>query len=247
MHPKRIEVIYHDPHTLIVNKPTGIVVENPSSPAEASLKNTIRKQFPTARPVHRIDKETSGLMIWALSDDAYRYYSGRFSRQEIIKIYHAVGCGVMHAKGLDVKLPILRTSSQKGRISHRYGKPAHTHIRPIKIFRHFTLVECQPFTGRLHQIRIHMAAIGHPIAGDSRYGGCLPLLSEIKPNYRPKKSRDELPLIRRTALHATKLTFTPYQRKTACTLEAPYPKDLRALLQQLNKYDTPAPSVYPLK
>ncbi len=241
MKPPRPEVIHHDTHTLLAAKPPGMVVESPSSPLELSLQSFIRRNFPTARAVHRIDKDTSGLVLWALTDEAYRYYSELFARRGIEKTYHAVVCGPASEAEQTINLPIVRTGSGKGRVSHRYGKPARTHVRVLENFRHFTLMECCPLTGRFHQIRIHLAAVGHPIAADPIYGGCIPLLSELKPNYRAKKDREEPPMIRRTALHAAALRFIPYGETTPRTFTAPYPKDFEKFLRQLRKYDASSP------
>ncbi len=233
----RPEVLFHDAHTLLVNKPPGMVVENPSVPHAPSLKGMVRAAFPEARPVHRIDKDTSGLVLWALSEAAYRHYSALFRQRQVEKEYHAIVCGVMPPEKRTVTLPVFRGSSGKARISHRHGRAARTELAPIEAFRNFTLVACRPRTGRYHQIRVHLAAIGFPIAGDPIYGGCLPLLSRIKRHYKAKRDREEAPLIRRTALHARELRLVLYGHSEKTAWEAPYPGDFRSLLQKLRKYD----------
>ena len=231
------QVCFHDAHTLLIDKPPGMVVENPSHSHEPSLKAAVQKQFPGARPVHRIDKDTSGLVLWALSDEAYRYYSTLFQQRQVGKVYHAIVCGRISTGTQTIDLPLMRTASGKGRVSHRYGRPAQTTVEPIERFRRFSLVQCAPLTGRYHQIRIHLSSIGLPIAGDVLYGGCVPRLSEIKRNYKPKAHREEPPLIGRTALHAYALRLVPYGRAEAMEWTAPYPKDFRSFLTKLRKYD----------
>ncbi len=137
---------------------------------------------------------------------------------------------------LKVDLPILNLGNKNVSISRQDGKAAETIFNSIKYFKHYTLIECQPVTGRMHQIRIHLATQKASIAGDEMYGGKPVFLSHIKRGYHLGKDQEELPIMKRFALHAKELTFR-INSETEITVTAPYPKDFATLLKQLEKFD----------
>jgi 23S rRNA-/tRNA-specific pseudouridylate synthase len=152
------------------------------------------------------------------------------------KTYHAIVIGEIHEGGtIDTALAPDRSRGGLMRVD-RHGKPSRTDYTPLEVFRGYTLVEARPHTGRTHQIRVHLASIGHPLAVDPRYGGSESLLlSHLKAGYRPKKGREERPLIGRLTLHARALSLVAFGG-SQLELEAPYPKDFEVALTQLRKW-----------
>ena len=197
----------------------------------------LAKQYsPDAQICHRLDKETSGALIIAKNPETYRLVSMQFERRKVTKVYHAIINGTHVFENLMIDLPILNVGNKNVTISRQDGKRAETVFNSIRYFKHYTLVDCRPLTGRMHQIRIHLATQRASIAGDDMYGGTPVFLSEIKRNYRLTKGEDEQPIMKRFALHAKAVTFNIAPDKPM-TFEAPYPKDFATLLKLLEKFD----------
>lgn len=195
-----------------------------------------KEYTPDAQVCHRLDKETSGCLIIAKNPEAYRLISMQFERRKVKKVYHAIVNGTHQFNQLDVNLPILNLGNKNVAISRQEGKAAETIFNSIKYYKHYTLIECQPITGRMHQIRIHLASQRAAIAGDDMYGGQAVLLSNIKRGYRLGKDQEELPIMKRFALHAKEVTFMITDEDTI-TVSAPYPKDFATLIKLLDKFD----------
>lgn len=196
----------------------------------------VRAIWPSAQAAHRLDKETSGVIAFAKNPDAYRHLAMQFEHRQVSKIYHAVSHGVHRVEGVSVYLPILQMRTGYVVIDKNLGKEAETLFRTLEVFNGYTLMECHPVTGRMHQIRIHLSCMKASIVADSRYGGDPIYLSDIKRRkFKLKKGTKEQPLINRVALHARSLTFN-LMNDAPVTIEAPYPKDIEALLVQLRKY-----------
>jgi len=191
-----------------------------------------QNKWETAILCHRIDRETSGIMILAKTAEAHRHISMQFEHRKIKKRYHAIVDGPVHFDNFEVDLPINTQDLHHIRIDRKNGKVAQTTFNTIKEFRHFSLIECMPKTGRLHQIRVHLSSQNAKIAGDELYGSTIPMLSRIK----RKLSGDDRPLIERFALHAYQLEFTDLEGKQK-VVTAPYAKDFEVFLKLLNKYD----------
>jgi 23S rRNA-/tRNA-specific pseudouridylate synthase len=155
----------------------------------------------------------------------------QFEKRQVEKIYHAVVDGVHNFKDTLVDAPILKLDD-KVKISKGEGKPAQTYFTSLQSYRQHTLVECKPVTGRMHQIRIHLATLNASITGDDIYGGKPFLLSAIKRKFNLKKDTEEVSFMKRMALHARSLEFTDLIG-TRQVIEAPYPKDFQALIRQL--------------
>jgi 23S rRNA pseudouridine955/2504/2580 synthase len=160
----------------------------------------------------------------------------QFEHREVTKIYHAVINGTHQFDELKVDLPILNLGNKNVAINKQEGKAALTYFQSLTYYKHFTLVECKPVSGRMHQIRIHLASQRAAIAGDDLYGGQPVLLSGIKRGYKLGKDQEELPIMKRFALHAKQITFKT-NPETTVTIEAPYPKDFATLLKLLDKFD----------
>lgn len=232
-------VLMEDQDYLIVNKPSGLSTLNDRNDP-SNLLGLVRERFPEASAAHRLDKETSGALVVAKSGEAYRAASLQFEGRQVEKIYHAIVDGSPDYKDEEVDAPILKLPDGTVRIS-RQGKPSLTRFTTLEHFGRHALVEARPVTGRTHQIRIHLALLGTPIAGDITYGGKPVLLSAIKRGYKPGKVADsdnpeaqERPLMQRMALHAEKITFQGLNGQII-QAQAPYPKDFKALLNQLRR------------
>ncbi len=187
-----------------------------------------------AQAGHRLDKETSGVLIFAKHPEAYRHIAMQFEHRQVTKIYHAVVAGVHDFQGILVNLPILPLKIGVVKIDRAEGKEAETLFNSLEIYKAHTLVECIPFTGRMHQIRIHLQCLKAPIVMDALYGGPAIYLSEFKRKFKLAKDTEEQPLISRVALHARALNFA-LMNGERLTVEAPYPKDMEALIRQLEK------------
>lgn len=188
--------------------------------------------WPDAQVGHRLDKETSGVLIFAKHPEAYRHISMQFEHRQVTKIYHAVSCGIHDFEGVMVNLPIHPLKIGVVRIDRELGKEAETVFNTLDVYKAHTLVECLPFTGRMHQIRIHLQCLKAPIVMDELYGGEKIFLSDIKRKFKLAKDVEEQPLISRVALHARALNFALMNGERQ-QVEAPYPKDMAALIRQL--------------
>ncbi len=226
-------ILYEDEDYIVINKPPFI-----STLADRSSKVNIlgqaRAYITTAQVCHRLDKETSGALAIAKHPEAYQALAVQFEARKVKKTYHAVADGIHEFQKEKINLPILISGKGVARVNHK-GKPAQTIVQAIEAYKMHTLLACQPITGRFHQIRVHLAHIKAPIAGDEQYGGNPIYLSEIKRKFNLKKDTEELPLIKRVALHAKALKFNLLNGKYI-EVEAPYPKDFAVLVKQLRKY-----------
>lgn len=222
---------------LVINKPPLIsTLED-----RANTQNILalaREYDIDAQVCHRLDKETSGALVIARNAEAYRHASLQFQNREVKKVYHAVAEGVHNFQQEEIDRPIRKLGNGKVCIDRRHGKESQTIIQTLTAYRHYSLLECKPTTGRMHQIRIHLSDLGAPIAGDITYGGAPFYLSKIKRRYHKGKDEEERPLISRLALHAQSIAFQDIDG-TEIFAEAPYPKDFTVLLRQLDKNDLP--------
>ena len=236
------EIVFQDADVLVVNKPAGLVVHPGAGNPRGTLVNALlhfdprMNELPRAGIVHRLDKDTSGLMVVARSLRSHSALVEQLSEREVHRQYVAVVTGPMIAGGT-VNAPIGRHATDRVRqavVKEGQGREAITHYRVRERFRAHTVLECRLETGRTHQIRVHMAYAKHPLIGDPLYGGSFKL---------PKAATPELVEMLRTfkrqALHAEKLAFVhPVSGETIST-EAPIPADMLALVATL-RADTAA-------
>ena len=183
---------------------------------------------------HRLDKETSGVLLIAKNQEAYRNAAMQFERRKVKKIYHAIVDGIHSFQEQVIDLPLHITSSGYVKISHRLGKNAKTIVNTKETYKMHSLIECQPETGRMHQIRVHLATLKASIVGDEAYGGQPLLLSKFKKKFNLAKDEIEQPLMKRFALHAVSLSLTGLNGETI-SASAEYPSDLAVALKQLRK------------
>ncbi|WP_423149520.1 RluA family pseudouridine synthase [Rubrolithibacter danxiaensis] len=230
-------ILFENNDLIVVNKPAFISSLDEREGGEINMLRLAKQYSDDAQICHRLDKETSGALIIAKNPEAYRFISIQFEKRQVNKVYHAIINGTHQFSNLEVDLPILNLGNKNVSISRQEGKPALTIFNSLKYFKHYTLVECRPVTGRMHQIRIHLATQRASISGDEMYGGKPVFLSEIKRGYRLGKDQEELPIMKRFALHAREVTFKISEDKPV-TITAPYPKDFETLLKLLEKFDS---------
>ena len=230
-------ILFENDNLIVVNKPAFLSSLDDREGGDNNLLRMAKQYSDDAQICHRLDRETSGALIIAKNPETYRHVSMQFEHRKVNKVYHAVINGTHTFEELHVDLPILNLGAKNVAINKQEGKPAETVFNSIKFYKHYTLVECRPITGRMHQIRIHLASQRANIAGDEMYGGKPLYLSEIKRAYRIGKDQEELPIMKRFALHARSITFK-IDEHIEMTFEAPYPKDFATLIKLLDKFDS---------
>ncbi|WP_090605460.1 RluA family pseudouridine synthase [Parapedobacter koreensis] len=229
-------IIHEDDNLIVINKPPFLASLDEREGGELSVIRLAKKYHADAQICHRLDKETSGLLLIAKNPETYRLVSIEFERRRVSKIYHAIIEGTHVFEDLLVDLPILNLGNKNVTIDRANGKRAETYFKSLRYFKHYTLVECRPITGRMHQIRVHLATQHAAIVGDSLYRGKPVYLSQIKKRgFTLGKDQEEQPIMKRFALHARELRLAISDK--SYHFEAPYPKDFATLLRQLEKYD----------
>ena len=234
-------IIFEDDDIIVLNKPAHYLTIPDRFVAERpNLTTFLKDRLEDVFVVHRLDKETSGVILFAKNAAAHRNLSMQFEARTVDKIYLALVEGAVHKEEGEINQPIANNMRDKGRmIIASRGKPSLTLYQVIERFKNYTLVEANIKTGRTHQVRVHFEVIGYPLAVDSLYGRKDAfLLSELKmKKYRRGKDViEERPLMSRTTLHAAKVTFNHPMTNESITFEAELPKDFRAVLNHLRKW-----------
>ncbi len=230
-----LDIIFENEDVLVINKPAGMVVHPAAGHFSGTLVHAALAYSPQmegiggeGRPgvVHRLDRDTSGLILLARNDAAHRWLVNQFKDRRVEKIYLALVDGQPPSRSGRVEAPIGRSPAQRQRmavVSGSHGRQAVTEYRTLEVFPTHTLLEVHPVTGRTHQIRVHLAFLGCPVAGDTVYG----------------RRKSSLPL-GRFFLHAARLTIRLPGEKTPHVFQAPLPPDLNELLNRLRYMPPPA-------
>jgi 23S rRNA pseudouridine1911/1915/1917 synthase len=242
-----IPVIHEDDSIVVVDKPAGIVVHPAHGNWDGTLVNALLGRGTTLsslgsgdRPgvVHRLDKDTSGVIVLARTDDAYRSLSAQFKEKQTEKVYHAIVHGRVRSRAIVVDEPIARhpVHRQRMAVGARGGRAARTDVFVVDSFSRFDYIRVSTQTGRTHQIRVHMAHVGNPLLGDSLYGGRRSRGGGSTARTRTTIER-LMKLMPRHALHATQLTFTHPGTESRMTFVSALPADMRATLEFLYRED----------
>ncbi len=235
------EIVYQDDAIVAVNKASGLAVVSGRGRVDCLvglLGEDARLGGKKPMIVHRIDADTSGLVVLALNAEAHRGMSEQFRLRTVTKEYLALVRGTpLHESG-SVDLPIGRDGKDKNRMVIRGmdAKPSRTKWVVEQRFAGVTLMKVYPVTGRRHQIRVHLKAMGYPLAVDKYYGGEKLLLSEFKRHYKVGKMQEEKPMMERLTLHARGLEFLHPMTGAAMKLEAELPKDFRSAVTALERW-----------
>ncbi len=221
-----LDIIYEDNDLLVINKPAGMVVHPGPGHAQGTLVNALLAHHPPiadvgphdrAGIVHRLDKDTSGALVVAKRQPVLEALQEQFRNRQVEKAYLALVKGEVQPPEGIIEVPIGRDPTDRQRMAPLpEGKYARTRYRVVRRFRGYSLVEAEPYTGRTHQIRVHLSWMGHPVVGDTDYG-----------HRRQRLLKD------RHFLHASRLGFTHPTRQEPVTFEAPLPSQLEALLRGL--------------
>ena len=247
-----LDIVFEDRHVLIVNKPPGMVVHPAHENWEGTLVNALMFHFKNlpemdgneGRPglVHRIDKETSGLLVIAKTQLAMNSLSAQFKNHSIKRKYQALIWGMPIEKEGTINVNLRRSLKDRriieGFAENTLGKKAITHYKVIESIHYITLIECELETGRTHQIRAHMKYLGHPIFCDKTYGGDLVVKGNRFTNYK-KFVENSFKIINRQALHAKSLGFVHPKTKKEVFFDSELPSDIQEIIKKWKKYEAP--------
>lgn len=229
-----LEILFEDEHLLVVEKPAGLVVHPAAGNLDGTLVNALLHHCAgklsgiggVARPgiVHRIDKDTSGLLVVAKNDQAHEGLAKQFAAHSVNRRYLAIVNGVPTLAGGSVDAPLARSATNRKKIAIvARGKRAVTHWRTLQPLRDAALIECRLETGRTHQVRVHMASIGHPLVGDPVYGRAGKTHGQLLKDLK----------FERQALHAAELGFVHPVSKHRLSFSSPVPADMQELFNAL--------------
>jgi 23S rRNA pseudouridine1911/1915/1917 synthase len=231
-----LDIVYQDESIIVINKPADFVVHPAAGHYSGTVQNALLhfdpslKAIPRAGIVHRLDKDTTGLMVVARNLTSHKYLVEQIQQHEVIREYQAVVHGVMTGGGM-VDMPVGRHPYDRIKMAvTENGREAITHYRLLARFREHSHIRVQLETGRTHQIRVHMSYLRHPIVGDPVYAG-----RQRIPAGASQELVDFIKAFRRQALHAWKLSFTHPQRGNEVSFEAPLPSDMQRLIDLLRK------------
>ena len=235
---KGVSIIFENKDFIAINKSSGMLtIPDRHDDTQSSLYKILLQQYNKIFIVHRLDRDTSGLVLFAKNEASHKYLSQLFEKRNIQKNYFGLIRGSLYEKKGVIDEPLAEHPTHKGMMTiNKKGKSSVTAYEVLEDYGIYSAVKFSIHTGRTHQIRVHLKFIGHPIACDPLYGDGKPvLLSSFKKKYRlSQHDEEERPLINRLALHSHQLKFKDSHANMQ-ELEAPLPKDIKAVLQQLKK------------
>ncbi len=232
------ETVFENDSFIVLNKPAGLLSIPDRLGKEISLKALLQEKYDHIFTVHRLDRDTSGLIVFAKNEETHKALSQQFEDRTTNKTYVGFVLGNLSSSSGQIDEPIAEHPGKKGMMMvHKKGKPSFTEYKVLEDFGAYSWLEFKLLTGRTHQIRVHMHSLGHPIACDPLYGDGKPIyISSLKKNYKlSRAAEEETPMLNRLALHAWKLSFADAEGNQH-EFEGSLPKDLKALLQQLSKW-----------
>jgi RluA family pseudouridine synthase len=233
-----IQILYCDSALLVVNKPSGLsTLPDGYDPSLPHVKSVLERQAGKLWVVHRLDKETSGVLLFAFSADAHRSLNTQFEQHQVLKLYHALVRGDPVWQERSINLPLQPNGDRRHRtvIDHDKGKSALTNLKVVERFGQFCLVAAVPQTGRTHQIRAHLSSEGLTIVGDKLYGDKkLAAITDLEAQFKQNMNEVEQ-FITGMGLHARSLEFTHPVSGQRLKFEAPYPTWWEVVLERLRK------------
>lgn len=231
------QIVFENNQLVAINKPAGMLTIPDREQSQQSLKDLLLLKYGSIYTVHRLDKDTSGLVVFAKEEATHKYLNGIFENRQVQKFYVGIVIGMPAQNSGLIDAPIAENQSNKGMmIVHSRGKSSQTGFEVLEANKNYSMLSFQLHTGRTHQIRVHCKNMGHPLACDDLYGDGKPVfLSAIKRKFKLSKSQDEeQPMIGRLALHSHQLKFA-LPTGEAIELTAPIPKEFTALMKQVGK------------
>lgn len=240
MKKRAFEIIHEDEEILVLNKSAGVLsIPDRYNDDKINLYSLLISYREEIFPLHRLDRDTSGIMIYAKNELAHKNLSNQFQERTIEKIYLAIVEGRILDEQATINAPLAPSAHHKDKVVVvKKGKEAITHFKVLQRYEQHTLLEVKIETGRQHQIRVHLAHIGFPLSVDKKYGNRQALYAyDIKKRkFNFKENASTRPLISRHSLHAQKLTIIHPTSNEKMTFEATMPKDMKAVLNQLGKW-----------
>jgi len=235
----KFEILYEDKDIVAVSKPSGMLsIPDRYNNEIPCLYHEIARQYERLFVVHRLDRDTSGLIVFARNEESHKYMSQLFESRDVEKYYLALVNGRPFKSSGSITAPIAEHPVHKGRMSvQKKGRFAHTDYEVLEMWNGYSLLKLRIFTGRTHQIRVHLQHLGNPVVCDPFYGSNTPLLlSSLKKKFKLSgEEPEERPLLSRLALHASQLVFTGIDGEKR-DITAPLPKDMSVAIKQLSRW-----------
>jgi RluA family pseudouridine synthase len=231
-----ISLLYIDEVVLVVDKPAGLpTLVDGYHPEAPFLAGLLKQAYGRIWTVHRLDKETSGVIVFARTAEAHRALNTQLEQRQALKSYHALVNGVPAWQDFIADQSLLADGDRRHRtvVDERSGKPARTELHVLERFAGYALVEARPRTGRTHQVRAHLATLGHPLIADRLYGANQTRLASSLPPGGAQAERQ--PFMDRLALHAWSLSFEHPSSRERLEIQAPYPPDFERAVEILRR------------